>query len=123
MTRGTEPEAIFRYVQSRKGFLRRLALLLLDNQTQCYARVLLKNQNHAHLLLRSGLTGFSQLMRRLLIGGGLIRSLGGCKALKKIGLKGQDRLKSDARSLGDSDFVTPDSSARPMRNRIVIMNY
>ena len=35
-----------------------------------------------------------------LTGGGLIRSLGGWAASKKLRLKGQDRLK------GDSDFVT-----------------
>ncbi len=40
-----------------------------------------------------------------LTGGGLIRSLGGWAALKKIHLKGHDRLKADERILGDSDFV------------------
>lgn len=39
------------------------------------------------------------------IGGGLIRSLGGWEAVKKLRLKGQDRVKSDQRILGDSDFV------------------
>ena len=38
-------------------------------------------------------------------GGGLIRSLGGWAALKKIRLNGQDRLKGDERILGDSEFV------------------
>ena len=41
-----------------------------------------------------------------MIGGGLIRSLGGWAASKKLRLKGQDRLKGDERILGDSDFVT-----------------
>ncbi len=40
-----------------------------------------------------------------LVGGGLIRSLGGWEKVKDIGLKGQDRLKSDQRILGESDFV------------------
>ena len=40
-----------------------------------------------------------------LIGGGLIRSLGGWEKVKKIRLKGQDRIKSDQRILGESDFV------------------
>ena len=216
MVRGIERRVIFRYDRDRRDFLKRLAVLLPESQTQCYAWVLMKN--HVHLLLRSGVTGISQLMRRLLTGyavyfnlryrrhgqlfqnrfksiicqenvyfkelvryihlnpvrakvvediqslaeypfcghsvlagkhkrswqetdyvlshfgktisdarknyveyvksgfnqgrrpeltgGGLIRSLGGWKALKKIRLKGQDRVKSDARILGDSDFVS-----------------
>jgi putative transposase len=216
MIRGIERRAIFRSDQDRRDFLKRLAVLLPESQTQCYAWVLMKN--HVHLLLRSGVTGISQLMRRLLTGyavyfnrryrrhgqlfqnrfksiicqedvyfkelvryihlnpvrakvvgdigsldgypfcghsalmgkqkrpwqqndyvlsyfgksvsdaiksyleyvqsgfnqgrrpeltgGGLIKGLGGWKAVRKIRLKGQDRVKSDARILGDSDFVT-----------------
>ena len=40
-----------------------------------------------------------------LVGGGLIRSLGGWDKIKKIRLSGQDRIKSDQRILGESDFV------------------
>ncbi|MBW1766843.1 MAG: transposase [Deltaproteobacteria bacterium] len=40
-----------------------------------------------------------------LIGGGLIRSLGGWDEVKKMRLAGQDRIKSDQRILGESDFV------------------
>ena len=40
-----------------------------------------------------------------LVGGGLIRSLGGWDEIKKIRLKGKDRIKSDQRILGESDFV------------------
>jgi hypothetical protein len=50
-------------------------------------------------------SGLNQGRQPELTGGGLIRSIGGWKALKKIRLKGQDRVKSDARILGDSDFV------------------
>ena len=50
--------------------------------------------------------GSRQGRRPELIGGGLIRSLGGWAASKKLRLKGQDRLKGDERILGDSDFVT-----------------
>ena len=39
-----------------------------------------------------------------LVGGGLMRSLGGWQAAKKL-LKGSQRIKSDERILGDSDFV------------------
>ena len=45
-------------------------------------------------------TGCGQGRRPELTGGGLIRSLGGWVALKKL------RLKGDERILGDSDFVT-----------------
>jgi hypothetical protein len=49
---------------------------------------------------------FNQGRRPELTGGGLIRSLAGWKALKKIRVRGQDRIKSDSRILGDNDFVT-----------------
>ena len=41
-----------------------------------------------------------------LAGGGLIRSLGGWDEVKKMRLTGQDRIKSDQRILGESDFVS-----------------
>jgi REP element-mobilizing transposase RayT len=40
-----------------------------------------------------------------LVGGGMIRSMCGWDEIKKIRLKGQDRIKSDQRILGDSNFV------------------
>jgi len=40
-----------------------------------------------------------------LVGGGLIRSLGGWDEVKKMRLAGHDRIKSDQRILGESDFV------------------
>jgi len=40
-----------------------------------------------------------------LVGGGLIRSLGGWAEVKKMRLKGMDRIKGDERILGDSDFA------------------
>jgi hypothetical protein len=40
-----------------------------------------------------------------LVGGGLIRSLGGWEAIKKSRLERQERLKGDQRILGDSEFV------------------
>ena len=40
-----------------------------------------------------------------LVGGGLIRSLGGWDEVKKMRLAGQDRIKSDQRILGESDFI------------------
>jgi putative transposase len=50
--------------------------------------------------------GYGQGRRPELTGGGLIRSLGGWAASKKLRLKGHERLKGDERILGDSDFVT-----------------
>ena len=40
-----------------------------------------------------------------LVGGGLIRSLGGWGEVKKMRFAGQDRIKSDQRILGESDFA------------------
>jgi putative transposase len=40
-----------------------------------------------------------------LVGGGLIRSLGGLQAVTKMSIDGQERLKGDQRILGDSGFV------------------
>jgi putative transposase len=49
--------------------------------------------------------GISQGRRPELVGGGLIRSLGGWSEAKKLRLSGQDRVKGDERILGDADFV------------------
>jgi len=50
--------------------------------------------------------GIGQGRRPELVGGGVIRSVGGWAEVKKIKQKGQDRLKGDERILGDQDFVT-----------------
>ena len=49
--------------------------------------------------------GVEQGRRRDLTGGGLIRSLGGWSAVKRLRSKRRDHLKSDERILGDSEFV------------------
>jgi REP element-mobilizing transposase RayT len=49
--------------------------------------------------------GLDQGRRPELVGGGMIRSLGGWEAAKRIRLKGQDRIKGDERILGQSDFI------------------
>jgi len=49
--------------------------------------------------------GIDQGRRPELIGGGLIRSLGGWAEVKRNRLNRGDRIKSDERILGDSDFV------------------
>jgi hypothetical protein len=40
-----------------------------------------------------------------LVGGGLIRSLGGWEEVKRLGPKGRDRHRGDQRILGETDFV------------------
>ncbi len=64
--RGIERSTIFRDLQDYEHFIFRLALLLGETSTPCYAWVLMKN--HAHLLLRSGFSPLTSLMRRLLTG-------------------------------------------------------
>ena len=49
--------------------------------------------------------GISQGRRPELVGGGLIRSLGGWKAVKSRGKGEMQRIKGDERISGDSDFV------------------
>ncbi len=50
-------------------------------------------------------SGIEEGRRPELVGGGLIRSMGGWKAVKGTRLSGQDRMKGDYRILGDSAFV------------------
>jgi putative transposase len=49
--------------------------------------------------------GAKQGRRPELVGGGLIRSLGGWEEVKRVRLTGQDRVKGDERILGSGDFV------------------
>ena len=49
--------------------------------------------------------GFHQGRREELVGGGLIRSLGGWSEVKRLRSEGQPHMMSDARILGESDFV------------------
>jgi len=50
-------------------------------------------------------SGLDQGRRDELVGGGLIRSLGGWSEVKSLRLKGQAHIMSDERILGDSEFV------------------
>jgi hypothetical protein len=49
--------------------------------------------------------GAEEGRRPELVGGGLVRSLGGWEEVKKMRLEGRDMLKGDERILGESDFV------------------
>ena len=66
IVRGIGQSAIFKDDRDRKDFLTRLESLLQETSTSCYAWALMNN--HVHLLLRSGLSPLSSLMRRLLTG-------------------------------------------------------
>ena len=66
MVRGIERRKIFKDDKDRDNFIERLSILLPETKTQCYAWVFMPN--HVHMLLRSGPSGISTLMRRLLTG-------------------------------------------------------
>ncbi len=66
MARGIERRKIFWDDKDRSSFLERLALILEETQTQCYAWALIPN--HFHILLRTGPTPLSKVMRRLMTG-------------------------------------------------------
>lgn len=64
--RGIERRNIFEDDKDRDNLLRRLGQLLPTTKTSCYAWAMLSN--HAHFLLRTGTTGLSIVMKRLLTG-------------------------------------------------------
>jgi REP element-mobilizing transposase RayT len=66
MVRGIERKAIFRDDADRDSFVERLGQVLMDSRTECFAWALMPN--HAHLLVRTGLTPIATVMRRLLTG-------------------------------------------------------
>jgi REP-associated tyrosine transposase len=66
MARGIERRKIFWDDKDRSSFLERFAILLEETQTQCYAWTLIPN--HFHILLRTGATPLSTVMRRLMTG-------------------------------------------------------
>ncbi len=66
MIRGIERRKIFRDNKDRDDLLERLSTILPETNTSCYGWALMSN--HAHFLFRSGESGISKLMRRLLTG-------------------------------------------------------
>ncbi len=66
MARGIERRVIFRDDKDCKSFFDRLADILEETQTQCYAWALIPN--HFHLLLRTGAIPLSKVMRRFMTG-------------------------------------------------------
>ncbi len=88
MGRGIERRKIFKDDKDRKSFLGRLATILEETQTQCYAWALIPN--HFHLLLRTGHTPLSKVMRRLMTGYAVTFN----KRHKRSGHLFQNRYKS-----------------------------
>ena len=64
--RGIERTVIFKNDTDREDFINRLGNLLQETETACYAWAFMTN--HVHLLLRTGATSISTVMRRLLTG-------------------------------------------------------
>jgi len=64
--RGIERSRIFTDDIDREDFISRLEAILTETSTVCYAWALIPN--HFHLLLRTGATSISTVMRRLLTG-------------------------------------------------------
>jgi putative transposase len=88
MIRGIERRNIFKDDTDREDFLARLARLLPETQTACYAWVLMPN--HVHMLLCSGRVPLSTFMRRLLTGYAVRFN----RRHKRQGLLFQNRYKS-----------------------------
>jgi len=88
MARGIERRKLFRDDKDRQSFLKRLAIILEETQTQCYAWALIPN--HFHLLLRTGPTPLSKVMRRLMTGYAVTFN----KRHKRSGHLFQNRYKS-----------------------------
>ena len=74
MVRGIERKKIFESDADRDQFIQRLSDILRDTKTTCYAWSLMPN--HFHLLLRTGETPISTVMRRLLTGYAIWYNLG-----------------------------------------------
>jgi len=88
MARGIERRKLFRDDKDRNSFLHRLADILEETQTQCYAWALIPN--HFHILLRTGPTPLSKVMRRLMTGYAVTFN----KRHKRSGHLFQNRYKS-----------------------------
>jgi REP element-mobilizing transposase RayT len=88
MIRGIERRKIFLNSKDYEDFLERLAMLLPETKTACYAWVLIPN--HAHFLFCTGVVPLARLMRRLLTG----YAVGFNRRHKRHGHLFQNRYKS-----------------------------
>ncbi|MFH1282625.1 MAG: transposase [bacterium] len=64
--RGIEGQIIYRDNQDYKEFLKRLKDVVVQSDGKCFAWALMPN--HAHMIIRSGKSGLSDMMRTLLTG-------------------------------------------------------
>jgi REP-associated tyrosine transposase len=88
ITRGLNGMKIFRDSKDRKEFLTRLAVVLAESKSQCYAWVLMSN--HIHLLIRASEMPLSNVVRRVL--SGYAKAFN--KKYKRRGYLYQNRFKS-----------------------------
>ncbi len=88
IVRGIEKRKIFLDETDRHLFVKRLADLLMSTETECLAWALIPN--HFHLLLRSGICGLANFMRRLLTGYAITFN----KRHNRVGHLFQNRYKS-----------------------------
>ena len=66
ISRGIEHRFIFKKDEDKKEMLRRFRCILQESDVQCYAWCIMGN--HFHVLLQTGQTSLSEIMRRLLTG-------------------------------------------------------
>ena len=121
--RGIERKKIFFNDTDRSDFIDRLTDLVEEGAMDVYAWVLMPN--HFHILCKTRNRSLSSSMRKMLtgyvvnyqrvcqnghlgrrpelVGGGLVRSLGGWSEV--LALRSREKQRSDQRILGDSEFV------------------
>jgi REP element-mobilizing transposase RayT len=66
IVRGIERGVIFQDDSDRDNFLERLGAVAMEGKASCYAFALLPN--HAHILIRTGVTPLARMMERILTG-------------------------------------------------------
>lgn len=88
IARGIGRKKIFNDDTDRQSFIDRLAMIIGETQTQCFAWALIPN--HFHLLLKTGTTPVTTVMRRLLTGYAMYYN----RRHKRVGHLFQNRYKS-----------------------------
>src|SRR5262245_21343619 len=88
MARGIERSQLFHQNLDYRDFMRRLGKLLQETGTHCFAWALMPN--HIHLLIKTGIRGMADFMRRLLTGYAISFNL----RYDRVGHLFQNRYKS-----------------------------
>jgi putative transposase len=94
--------AHFLFRSDEAGISRVMTRLLTGYVLRKFGKTVRKGRSEYLVFVQAGV---SEGRKPELVGGGLIRSLGGWKEVKKLRLDRQDRMKGDERILGDGDFV------------------